>query len=160
MHKRRVLRLRQELFGEEERDGRNELKYVLHNAAPGARRTRALRRVVCAHDAVYAGLLRRRFFPRPTGTRRDRRRRPPAPIPDASQVVSGDDLAQPPGFDVAHFDEARVEDEDVWWVPGDVLRCAFPFDGTLCTTWVAVPVHIQPELCEGWSGYGWKEYPN
>lgn len=54
---------------------------------------------------------------------------------------------------MAHFDEARVEDENVWRVPGDVLRCAFPFDGALGTTWVAVPVHIQPELCEGRSGH-------
>ena len=91
--------------------------------------------------------MRRSFLPCPIGTWCNGRRRPSAPVPDASQVVSGDDLAKPPGFDVSHFDEARVKDEDVWWVPGDVLGSAFPFDGALGTTWVAMAVHIQPELC-------------
>jgi hypothetical protein len=139
------------LFGKA--DSGNELKDVLHDA--GARQscaTLSLRPVVCAHDAMHAHFLRRRFLPHPVGTWRDRWRQPPTPIPDACQVVSRDDLTQPPGFDVAHFDEVRVEDEDVWRVPGDVLRCAFPFDGALSTTWVAIAVHIQPELCEERSG--------
>ena len=49
---------------------------------------------------------------------------------------------------MSHLDETRVEDKDVWWMPCDVLCCAFPFDGALGATRVAMAVHIQPEFYE------------
>ena len=51
-----------------------------------------------------------------------------------------------PSFNMLHLDEMRVEDEDVWWVPRDVLGGSLPFDGPFCATMVAVAVHIQPEF--------------
>src|SRR5258707_13484079 len=92
-------------------------------------------------------LLRRCFFPGSVRSRRDRGHRS-SPIPDTSEVVTGDDLTQTPSFNMSHLDETRVEDEDVWWVPRDVLGSSLPFDGPFCATRVAVVVHIQPELRE------------
>ena len=53
MHKRRLLCGRQEFFGEEERNGGNELKDVLHDTARRARATL----VVCTHDAMHTRFL-------------------------------------------------------------------------------------------------------
>ena len=68
-------------------------------------------------------------------------------VPDASHVVPGDDLDKTAGLNVADFDESTVEEQDVGRMPGNPLRCAFPFDCTHTTTWVSVFVDIQPELC-------------
>jgi hypothetical protein len=49
---------------------------------------------------------------------------------------------------MSHFDEARVEDQDVWRVPRDVLCGALPLDCTLREVRVPMLVHMQPEFCE------------
>lgn len=40
----------------------------------------------------------------------------------------------------------RVEDENVWWVPRDVLCNTLPIDCTLCGTGVSVTIHVQTEF--------------
>ena len=71
-----------------------------------------------------------------------------SPVPDASYVVSRNDLDEAAGLYVADFNESAVEEEDVGWVPGDPFCCAFPFDCACTTAWVSVFVDIQPEFCE------------
>lgn len=64
-------------------------------------------------------------------------------------------LAQTARFDMSHLDETLVEDENVRWMPCDVLCRALPLDGALGATGVAMAVHIQPELCEEPSAGRW-----
>ena len=51
-----------------------------------------------------------------------------APVPDAANVVAGDDLGKATCLDVADLDEATVEQKDIWWMPRDMLRRALPLD--------------------------------
>ena len=68
-------------------------------------------------------------------------------IPDASHVVSGDDLDEAASLYVADFDELTVEKEDVWWMPGHPFCRSFPLDCAYATAWVSMFVDIQPKLC-------------
>ena len=63
-------------------------------------------------------------------------------VPGALHAVPGDDLDEAARPYVADFDELAVEEENVWWMPGDPLRCAFPLNYTCVTAWVTVIVDI------------------
>lgn len=93
-----------------------------------------------------ACLLRRYLIPGSVGPRRDTGHQRSSSIPDASEVVTRDDLAQPPSFNMSHLNESRVKYKDVWRVPCDVFGSAFPLDGPFCATRVTVAVYIQPEF--------------
>ena len=93
-----------------------------------------------------ARLLRRCFLPGPVGSSRDTGDRRSSTITDASEVVTRDDLAQPPSFNMSYLNEPRVEYKDVWGMPCDVLGSAFPLDGPFRATWVTVVVYIQSEF--------------
>ena len=96
------------------------------------------------HHPVYPGFLRDDFIPR---TFRDGLRviRASA-VPDTSHVVSGDDLDETACLNVSDLDESAVEEEDVGWVPGDSLCCAFPLDCAYATARISVFVDIQSEF--------------
>ena len=64
-------------------------------------------------------------------------------VPDASHVVSGDDLDEAAGLDVSDLDESAVEEENIGCVPGDSLCCTFPLDRTYAAAWVTVFVDVQ-----------------
>jgi len=99
------------------------------------------------HHPVYPRFLRNDLVPR---TFRDGLRVARASaVPDASYIVSGDDLDEAAGLHVADFNESAVEEEDVGWVPCGSLCCAFPLYCAY-TTWVSMFVDIQPELCESY----------
>ena len=68
-------------------------------------------------------------------------------VPDASHFVPGDDLDEAAGFYVANLNEPAIEEENVWWVPGNSFRRSFPLDRTHTATRVSVFVDIQPEFC-------------
>jgi hypothetical protein len=68
-------------------------------------------------------------------------------VPGTSHVVSGDDLDEAASLYVPDLDKSAVEEEDVWWMPGDPLCCAFPLYRTDTTTWVSVFIDVQSELC-------------
>lgn len=63
-------------------------------------------------------------------------------VPDASHIVSGDDLDEAAGFNMSDLDEFVVEEEDVGRVPGGPLRCALPLDCTCGTAWVSMFVNV------------------
>lgn len=67
-------------------------------------------------------------------------------VPDATHVVAWYDLCKTTGLDVPDLDEARIEQENVWRVPGDVLGCAFPFDRLHRPTGVTVTVDVQTKF--------------
>ena len=69
-------------------------------------------------------------------------------VPDASYVVSGDDLDEAAGLYVADFNKLVVGEEDVGWMSRDPFCCGFSLDCAHMTTWASVFVDIQPELCE------------
>ena len=76
-----------------------------------------------------------------------------SPVPDASHVVSGDNLDEATGLDVSDLNESAVEEEDVGRMPGDSFRRAFPLDRTYATAWVSMFVDVQSELYEGYQLY-------
>ena len=47
---------------------------------------------------------------------------------------------------MSHLNEARIEDEHIGWVPGDVLRSALPLDRALRKIRFASLVHIKPKF--------------
>ena len=51
-----------------------------------------------------------------------------------------DDVAQSPSFNMSYLNEPRVEDEDVWRMPCDMLGSPFPLDDPFCATRVTVAV--------------------
>ena len=65
-----------------------------------------------------------------------------ATVPDTPDVVAGYDLRKTTCLHMPDFDEPTVEQEDVWRMPCDMLRSAFPLDGTVLTTGVAMPVNV------------------
>jgi hypothetical protein len=70
-----------------------------------------------------------------------------APIPSASNMLSRDDLCEPPGLGVPDLDEARVEEQHVRRVVRRALRRALPFDHRHSARRVPVPIDVQPKLC-------------
>jgi len=89
---------------------------------------------------MYSGFLGNNFVPRAfrDGLRVIRA----SAVPDASHVVSGDDLDEAAGLYVANLDESAVEEEDVGWMPGNPLCCAFPLDCAYATAWVTMFVDV------------------
>ena len=49
---------------------------------------------------------------------------------------------------MSYLNEARIEDEHVWWVVRDMIRSDHPFNRALCGIGVAIPIDIQPEFCK------------
>jgi hypothetical protein len=43
---------------------------------------------------------------------------------------------------MSDFDKSRVEYKDVWWVEGDAIGSAFPFDDSQRTIWIAMPIDV------------------
>jgi len=96
------------------------------------------------HNSVYPGLMRNDPIRRPF---QDGLGVIGAPaVPYTSNIISGNDLDEAAGLDVSDLDESAVEKEDVGWVPGNSLCCAFPLDRTYVTDWVSIFVNVQPEL--------------
>ena len=69
-----------------------------------------------------------------------------ATIPNAPNVVAGNDLGEATRFDVPDFDEAAVEQEDIWWVPGHMLRSTLPLDSADRTTGITMTINIKSKL--------------
>jgi hypothetical protein len=134
------------------RDCRDQLDDLLrlHRASGDAAAVlaRLLRRV---HDRMDARLLVDAAVRAPAvlagGLRRRHARA--AAVPDAADVVPGDDLREPARLDVADLDEPRVEEEHVGVVVSSALGCALPFDRRRGgrSGWVAMPVDPQAKLC-------------
>jgi hypothetical protein len=96
------------------------------------------------HHPVHPGFLRDDLVTRVF--RGVLRRVRASAVPGTSHVVSGDDLDEAASLYVPDLDKSAVEEEDIWWMPGDPFCCAFPL---YCadTTWVSVFIDVQPELC-------------
>ena len=99
-----------------------------------------------------ARLLRHTLAPA-VGPGRNRRARRRAPaVPYAAHLVTGDDLCESARLDVANLDEARVEEQDVWRVPGNMFSSAFPLNSLhgavlSCPAWVSMTVNVETEFC-------------
>ena len=99
------------------------------------------------HDAMDAGLLRDTLAPSVWAGGLWGIDGCASAVPDAAHVVTRYDLGQATGLDVTDFDEAGVEEKDVWWVPCNVFCSALPLDALYSPAWVSVAVHIQSKFC-------------
>lgn len=118
---------------------------MLCNSSRPESSTRSGDGVGCVHHSVDARLLRHPLRPA-LGPGVDDVGAQPAAVPQAVDVAAGDDLHETAGRDVPDLDEARVEEQDVGRVDGDLLGGAFPFDGAQRATGFAVLVHVKPEF--------------
>ena len=99
------------------------------------------------HDTVNSRLLRHALAPSVRSWRLWRVDCSASTVPNTPHIVTRDDLGESSRFDVTDFDETDVEEEDVWWVPGNVFRRALPLNCLYATTRVSMTVHVQPKLC-------------
>ena len=136
----RCVRGRGQRLREEQRNRRNQLEHVLSRHTLPALGCRSFR----VHHPVYPGFLRNDLVAQAVRNGLGLIRA--SAVPDASHVVSGDDLNETTGLDMSDLNESAVEKEDVRWVPGDPFRCALPLDCANASAWVSVFVYVQPEL--------------
>ena len=116
---------------------------MLSDGASAATTTNSFRRV---HDGVHLRLLDLVVVLDPVLPNLLREIARPAAIPDAADVVAGNDLAEARRLHMTDFDEAGVEQQDVWRMESDALCRALPFNGLDGTTGVTVLVDIEAEL--------------
>lgn len=99
------------------------------------------------HYTVHARLLRDRLLAISFRSwRHGRGTGDAASVPNASDVVAGNDLGEATRFDMPDFDKAAVEQEYVWWMPRDVFGGTFPFDGAHRPTRVSVTIHVETKF--------------
>jgi hypothetical protein len=70
----------------------------------------------------------------------------PAAIPRAPNLIAWDDLSKATGFDVPHFNEAGIEEKDVWSVERNTFGGAFPLNSAYGSAGVSVFVDVQAKL--------------
>jgi hypothetical protein len=104
---------------------------------------RATGTILVGHHSVHLRFL---LLSRVHGLSLQSRVRNTAAVPDASDIVSRDDLRQPPRVNVPDFDEARVEEEDIGRMACDTLGRTFPFNDNARTDRIAVLVDMQTEF--------------
>lgn len=143
-----ALRGRAQRAGQVKRDGRDQLEYVLRNRSRTSlsRWTRRRPRLCRVHHTMHPRFLCHAL--RPTFRSRCIRLATcsATSVPDTSHIVTRYDLCKTAGLDVPNLDEARVEKENVWRMPSDVLGCAFPFDRLHRAAGITVTVDVQTEF--------------
>jgi hypothetical protein len=115
--------------------------YELEDALRDSLRTTGS--ILVGHHSVYLCFL---LLPWVHGLSLQRWVGDPAAVPDTSNVVSRNNLCQPPRVDVPNFDEARVEEKDVRRVARNALGRTFPFNDDTRTDRIAVFVNVQTEF--------------
>jgi hypothetical protein len=94
------------------------------------------------HDEVNLGLLIAVFVDgNGWGLRAD-----PTTIPCASNLITWDDLGKTTSLDVPYFNEAGIEEQNIWCVECNAFSSTFPLNSAHSSAGVSMFVNVQSEF--------------